>query len=611
MKKWIMGGAAFMMAAFIAQADAAEKRHGIAMHGAVKYGPDFPHFDYADPAALKGGALKIPAFAATFDSLNPFALKGIAASGVGSLVYESLMVQSSDEAFSMYGSLAQYVSVADDRRSVTFTLNPKARWHDGQAVTADDVVFSFEKLTTEGAPVYQFYYGDVEQVEKQDAATVTFHFKSDENRELMMILGQLPILPKHYWEGRDFGATTLEPPLGSGPYRVKSLEQGRTITYERVPDYWGADLAVTVGQNNFDTIQVDYYRDSTVRSEAFKGGAFDFQYENTAKTWATGYDIPEVADGQIVKHEFDHGVGSGMQGFFFNTRRPLFQDVRVRQALGYAFDFEWSNKNLFNGQYKRTTSYFSNSELASSGLPTGRELEILEAYRGKIPESVFTQEFSVTQTDGSGNIRPQLKDAVGLLKAAGYGVKDRKMVHLETGKPLTFEVLLLASPVWDRVVLPYKKNLERIGIDVTVRSVDSAQYKQRIDTFDFDMIVDVIGQSLSPGNEQYSFWGSESAQREGGRNRIGIQDPVIDTLIEQVVQAPNREELIVRTRALDRVLLSHHYVIPHWHLGIARIAVWNKFGMPKLYPSYSRGYTAWQYWWFDPEKQATLKEKRE
>lgn len=609
MKKWVTLSIMFLGLALGKTGEAAEKSHGIAMHGDLKYGPDFTHFEYVNPDAPKGGKIKVHAFAPTFDSLNPFALKGVAASGIGALVYESLMASSVDEAFSKYGLIAQTVEVPEDRSWVGYELNPKARWHDGQPITADDVVFSFETLMAKGAPIFQFYYSGVDRVEKTGDMSVKFHFKSTTNRELVMIVGQLPVIPKHYWENRDFEATTLEPPLGSGPYKVKTLDQGRSITYERVAEYWGADLPVNKGLYNFDEIQVDYYRDSTVRFEAFKGGAFDFNYETTAKTWATGYDIPEVKKGEIIKYEFAHEVGTGMQAFVFNIRRPIFQDPRVREALGYAFDFEWSNKNLFNGQYARTESYFSNSELASTALPQGRELEILEAYRGKIPDTVFTTEFKTPKSDGSGNIRPQLKQAIKLLKEAGYGIKDRKMVNLQTGEPLTFEMLLLANPVWDRIALPFKKNLERLGIDMTIRSVDTAQYKERTDTFDYDMIVDAIGQSSSPGNEQYDFWTSTAAKREGSRNSIGIENPVIDELVDLVVHAPDRDELVARVRALDRVLLSYHYVIPHWHSRVARIAAWDKFGMPAVYPKYDRGYTLWHYWWLDPQKAEKLQKR--
>ncbi|NVK20127.1 MAG: ABC transporter substrate-binding protein [Methylocystaceae bacterium] len=588
---------------------AAEKRYAVSMHGDIKYGPDFTHFDYTNPNAPKGGTIRLYAPGSTFDTLNPFTMKGVPAYA-SSLPYETLTTQSMDEPFTAYGLLAETIEMPDDRSWVAFHLRKEARWHDGQPVTADDVVFSFNTLVKEGHPRYRIYYGDVEGVEKTGERSVKFTFKNDENRELAMIIGQLPILPKHYWADTDFTKTTLQPPLGSGPYKIKSFESGRNIVFERVKDYWGKNLAVNAGQNNFDEIRFDYYRDDTVAVEAFKGGAFDFRYENVAKNWATAYNIPEVKNGLIQKLRFQHEVGAGMQAFVYNIRRDKFKNPLVRQALAYAFDFDWANKNLFHDEYTRTASYFANSELAASGLPSGRELEILEKYRGQIPEEVFTKEYQPPKTDGSGNIRSNLKTAVGLLKQAGYGIKDKKLVNLKTGEPLSFEILLQASPAWERIVLPFKKNLSRLGIDVSVRMVDTAQYKERTDTFDYDIIVDVLGQSQSPGNEQYDYWTSAAADRQGSRNSIGLKNPVIDELVDLVVNAPSREELVVRTHALDRVLLWGHYVIPNWHLKSARILAWNKFGMPDVWAKYNPGYSAWAFWWFDAEKAEKLKDMR-
>ncbi|MDV7339714.1 extracellular solute-binding protein [Terasakiella sp. A23] len=601
--------AGLMGLAVSVSAMAAEKRYAVSMHGDIKYGPDFTHFDYTNPDAPKGGTLRLSALGSTFDTFHGFTLKGIPAIG-SSFPFETLTTQSLDEPFSAYGLLAETIQMPEDRSWVAFDLRKEARWHDGKPVTADDVVFSFNTLMEKGHPRYRFYYADVTGVEKTGERSVKFTFKDDKNRELAMIVGQLPILPKHYWADKDFTKTTLVPPLGSGPYKIKSFESGRNVVYERVKDYWGADLAVNAGQNNFDEIRFDYYRDATVAVEAFKGGAFDYRYENVAKNWATAYDIPEVKNGLIKRLRINHEVGTGMQGFVFNIRRDKFKDPLVRQALAYAFDFDWANKNLFHNEYTRTNSYFSNSELGSSGLPTGRELEILEKYRGKVPESVFTTEYIPPKTDGSGKIRKNLKEAVGLLKKAGYVVKNRKLVNLKTGKPLTFEILLQASPAWERIVLPFKKNLERLGVDVSVRMVDTAQYKERSDTFDYDVIVDVFGQSQSPGNEQYDYWTSASADRNGSRNSIGVKDPVIDELVEMVVNAPTREELVMRTRALDRVLLAGHYVIPNWHLKVARIVAWDKFGMPEKWAKYNPGYSAWAFWWFDEEKAKALEKKR-
>ncbi len=589
-------------------AQAAEKKHAVAMHGDIKYGPGFTHFDYTNPDAPKGGVLKLSAIGSTFDTFNSFTLKGISAPGAG-LPFESLTVQSSDEPFTGYGLLAESIEMPEDRSWVSYDLRKEARWHDGKPVTPEDVIFTFDILMSKGHPQFRFYYGGVDKVEKTGERSVKFTFKDNKNKELALIMGQMPILPKHYWEGKDFSKTTLEAPLGSGPYKVKSFEAGRNVVFERVEDYWGAGLAVNAGQNNFDEIRYDLYRDATVALEAFKGGAFDYRYENIAKNWATAYKIPEVENGLINKMLFEHQADVRMQGFVYNIRRDKFKDPLVRQALSYAFDFEWANKNLFHSQYHRTASYFSGSDLASTGLPKGRELEILETYRGRIPDEVFTKEYQPPKTDGSGKIRGNLKQAVMLLKKAGYVIKNRKLVHGKTGEPLTFEILL-NNPSWERIVLPFKKNLVRLGVDVSVRIVDTAQFKERSDTFDYDMIVEVFGQSQSPGNEQYNYWTSDAAGRNGSRNSIGIANPVIDELVELLVNAPSREELEHRTRALDRVLLWGHYVIPHWQLSAARIVAWDRFGMPETYPKYSPGYSAWAYWWVDQAKEEMLKEKR-
>ena len=588
---------------------AADKNYAASMHGDIKYGADFTHFDYTNPNAPKGGTIKLSALGSTFDSLNPYTLKGVSAIGA-SMPFESLTTQSLDEPFTAYGLLAETIEFPEDRTWVQYEIRTEARWHDGKPVTPEDVIFTFNTLMTKGHPQFRFYYAGVKGVEKTGERSVKFTFKDDKNRELAMIMGQMPILPQHYWADKDFSKTTLEAPLGSGPYKIKSFEAGRNIVFERVKDYWGNDLAVNAGQNNFDEIRFDYYRDATVAVEAFKGGAFDYRYENVAKNWATAYNIDEVKNGLINKLRIEHEVGTGMQGMVFNIRRDKFKNPKLRQALAYAFDFDWANKNLFHDEYTRTASYFSNSELASSGLPQGRELEILEKYRGKIPDEVFTTEYIPPKTDGSGKIRKNLKAAVTLLKEAGYVIKNRKLVNAKTGEPLTFEILMQTDPAWERILLPFKKNLSRLGVGATIRFVDTAQYKRRLDTFDYDMIVSVFGQSQSPGNEQLNYWTSGAAAKEGSRNVIGVANPVIDDLVNLVINAPNREELVVRTRALDRILLWGHYVIPNWHLKVARIVAWDRFGMPKIYPKYSPGYSAWSFWWIDPNKDAALKAKK-
>lgn len=564
--------------------------HGLAMHGAPKYGPGFKHFDYVNPEAPKGGEIRLAEIGG-WDSLNPFIVKGDPPAGAD-LPFETLMVNSADEAFSEYGLIAESVEVPADRSWVIFNLRPKARWHDGKPITADDVVFSFEVLKAKGHPRYRFYYAAVDKVEKLAERRVRFAFKPGDNRELPLIIGQLPILPRHYWQGRDFAVTTLEPPLGSGPYKVASFDTQHTITYERVKDYWGADLAVRKGEYNFDRIRYDSYRDTTVALEAFKAGEYDWRAENEAKKWATAYeDWTGLKDGRGRKNAFANQRPAGMQGYAFNLRRALFADIRVRRALGLAFDFEWTNKTLFYSQYKRTASYFANSELASQGLPSPLELKVLEPLRAQIPPEVFTAEFKPPATEGDGNIRPNLRAAMRLLEEAGWRVVDGKLVD-GSGRPFAFEILLV-QPAWERITLPFVRNLSRLGIEASVRTVDPAQYKNRIDHFDFDMVVHVWGQSQSPGNEQLGYWGSESADEAGGQNVAGIKNKAVDALIEQVISAPDRETLVARTRALDRVLLWNHYVIPQWHLGLDRLVWWDKFGMPDTVPANGVQVMAW------------------
>ena len=577
--------------------------HGVAMHGEPKYGPDFSHFDYVNPYAPKGGTLRVGVPQGSFDSLNNFIIRGNPASGLGSL-YDTLVTSSSDEAFTQYGLIAESIEMPEDRSWVIFNLRPEARFHDGHPLTADDVIFSFDILKDKGLPHFRAYYKNVTVAEKLGDHRIKFVFGEGENRELPLIIGQLPILPKHYWETREFDKTTLEPPLGSGPYKVQSVEPGRSISYARVEDYWGEDIPVNRGQNNFDLIIYDYYRDADVAIEALKAGAFDIRAENSAKNWATAYDIPAVDAGRLILDKIPTQMPEGMQSFAFNSRRFPFADRQVRRALTFAFDFETTNKNLFYGQYTRTKSYFSNSELASSGLPEGKELEILEQFRGRIPDEVFTTPYTVPETDGNGNVRANLRTAVNLLKDSGWEIRDGKMIEIESGRPLEFEILL-AQPqaAFERIFLPFIQNLERIGVSAELRRVDVSQFQNRLDNFDFDMIIGSWGQSLSPGNEQRNYWSSESATINGSRNYVGISDPAIDELIELVISAPDRESLVIRTRALDRVLLWGHYVIPNWHLAFQRLVYWNKFGRPDTLTLQG---TSTNYWWVDPEKEAAL-----
>jgi microcin C transport system substrate-binding protein len=578
--------------------------HAIAMHGEPKYGPHFTHFDYVNPDAPKGGTIRL-AQRGTFDSFNPFIPKGNAGEGWS---VERLLTHSGDEPFTEYGLIAETIEWPEDRSWVIFTLRPEARWHDGKPITVDDVIWSFETLKTKGHPFYRFYYGSVAVAEQVGERRVKFSFTETGNRELPLIVGQLPIMPKHYWEaeGRNFEKTTLEPPLGSGPYRVVDFEAGRYIVVERVRDYWGKDLAVNRGRANFERIRYDYFRDDTVIRQALKSGDIDYYDENQAKAWALEYDVPPVRDGWLKKIEVPHRNPTGMQAFVMNIRRPIFQDRRVRRALAFAFDFEWTNRNIFFSQYTRTESFFSNSELASSGLPEGEELEILEGYRGRVPAEVFTTPYWVPRTDGSGWPRGNLRQAFDLLAEASWVVEDMKLLDPETKTPMAFEILLV-SPAFERVVMPFVRNLKRLGIDARLRLVDESQYINRLRSFDFDMIVGGWGESESPGNEQREFWNSRAADLPGSRNRIGIKDPVVDELIELVITAPTRESLVARTRALDRVLLWGHYVIPNWHLRKQRLLYWDKFSRPEKPARFG---TSTDIWWFDPVKAANLERRK-
>lgn len=561
------------------------------MHGEPKYGPGFRHFDYVNPDAPKGGELRLAA-EGSFDNLNPFIPRGTAAAGA-SAMFETLLVGSADEPFTEYGLLAETIEVPQDRSWALFTLRREARWHDGRPVTAEDVIFSLETLRKHGHPFYRFYYQAIARVEKAGERKVRFSFAAGDNREMPLIAGQLPILPRHYWEGRDFSRTTLEPPLGSGPYRIAGFETGRHVLLERVREYWGRDLAVNRGMHNFDRIRYDYFRDATVIREAVKAGSVDLHFENQAKAWALDYDTPAVREGRLRKQAFDHDRPAGMQGFAMNTRRTIFQDLRVRQALAFAFDFEWSNRNLFFGQYKRSESYFANAELAATGLPGAAERKLLEPWRGQIPGEVFSEEYRAPATDGSGWPRENLRRAFALLAEAGWVVRDLRLVNERTGQPFSFEILLVGSG-FERIVLPYVRNLKRLGIEARVRVVDSSQYVNRLRAFDFDMIVSSWGQSNSPGNEQRDYWGSAAAKTAGSRNYTGISSPAVDALIDAIIAAPDRASLVERTRALDRVLLWSHLVVPNWHSPVDRVVFWDKFGYPEPPPMQG---TSTDYWW--------------
>lgn len=578
--------------------------HGLSLYGDLKYPENFKHFSYVNPDAPKGGTVKFAAIG-SFDNLNPFILQGTSADGLG-LVYDTLTTKSADEAFAEYGLIAASITLGPQREWVEFKLRPEARFHDGKPITSADVVFSFNILRTQGHPSYRSYYRDVSQAQAPDPQTVRFTLTNRDNRELPLILGQLPVLPAHDWQGRDFAKTTLTPPVGSGPYRVAMLEPGRFIQYERVENYWARDLPVNKGRHNFSKIRYDYYRDTTVTLEAFKAGEYDIRVENSAKNWATGYASPALEQRWFLKRMVANGNPQGMQGFLFNLRRPLFQNIRVREALNLAFDFEWSNRTLFHGAYTRTNSYFANADLAATGLPSPEELRLLEPHRTNLQERVFTQAFAAPQTDGSGNQRANLIQAAALLKAAGWRVGANKQLVDEKNQPFEFEILLV-QPEFERICLPYLNSLERLGIRARVRVVDSAQYENRLEKFDFDMTVGSFGQSLSPGNEQRDYWGSASAKLEGGRNLIGIQSPVVDALVDAVVGASDRNQLITATRALDRVLLWQFHVVPHWHIGVHRVAYWNKFGLPANPPPYEFSTDTW---WVDATQAQALEAAR-
>ena len=566
--------------------------HAIAMHGEPKYDQNFISVEYVSNNAEKGGSIVRSAIG-TYDTFNPFTLKGTSAAGIG-LLYESLTVGSSDEAFTEYGLLAKSIEWPDDRSWVTFTLRDEAKWHDGKKITSDDVVWTFNTLMEKGHPFYKYYYGDVSEVIKITENKVKFEFSTNTNKELVLIVGQLPVLPKHYWENKNFEETTLDVPIGSGPYKVKSFDAGRSITYELDMDYWGFEnniVPIKVGKDNMGSIRYDYYKDRGVEREAFKSGEIDFFSENTSKEWATGYDIDAVTEGLIKKELIPHENPQGMQAFAFNTRKDIFADKRVRKALSFAFDFEWTNKNLFYGAYKRTDSFFENSELASSGLPSQAELAYLNPYIDQLPKEIFNEEYSNPKTDGSGFIRNELQEATKLLQEAGWKLRDGKLEN-SNGEPFEFEILLV-SPAFERIVLPFIDNLEKLGINASLRTIDSSQYQKRIESFDFDMVVFTFSQSLSPGNEQRNFWSSGAADTNGSRNIIGIKNNVIDLLIENLINAKDREDLITISRALDRVLLWNYYVIPQWHISAYRVLYWDMFDQPKQKPKYSLGFDTW------------------
>lgn len=587
-----------------AQAQTAEPawHHATALAGTPKYGPDAKHFDYVNPDAPKGGVVRL-SDTGGFDTFNPILPKGNTAPGLG-LMYDSLMETALDEVdiSASYGVIAEAMRYPDDFSWVEYRLNPKARWQDGTPITATDVIWSFEKIT-ELNPPQRFYYKNVVKAEELPGGIVRFEFDTKGNRELPHIVSQVLVLPKHWWEGvdakgekRDIGRGTLEPPLGSGPYKIKSFVANRDIVYERVKDYWGENLPIRVGTNNFDEVRYAVFLDQAVELEAFKGDQYDFRQELSASQWSKAYDFPAVRDGRVVKEEFvDKGSGR-MQAYVPNLRREKFQDPRVRQALNYAYDFETTNEIVSANLLKRIGSYFAGTDLGATGLPEGLELEILEGLRGEIPDEVFTTEYKNPVGGNPQNVRANLREAVKLLTAAGYKLDGGRLIDPKSGEQFTIEMLYFDKSA-ERNLLPYSKNLESIGIRTILRIVDQPQYINRINARDFDMATLVWVQSLSPGNEQRDFWGSEAADREQSRNYAGIKNPAIDKLIDRVVFAKDREELLAATKALDRVLLWNHYVVPQFYADVDRTARWNRFGHPKTMPEFTFAFPT--IWWYD------------
>ena len=609
-----VGGLPVIGTAKAQSAGEAPWRHALSLFGKVKYPADFKRFDYVNPEAPKGGVARQIAVG-TFDNFN-IVVSGVKGqvSGAVAFIYESLLTPALDEVSTEYGALAEAVSHPDDFSFVTYRLRPQAKWHDGKPVTTDDVIFSLDSFKKHH-PMYSAYYSHVVKAEKVGEREVKFTFDAPGNRELPQIVGQLTVLPKHWWEGtdaqgrkRDVSATTLEMPLGSGPYRVKEFVAGRSIALERVKDYWGRDLAANVGRNNFDELRYEYFRDATVAIEAFKADQVDWRTENSAKNWATAYDFPAVTEKRVILEEFANRSSGVMQAFVPNLRRAKFSDPRVRRALNYAFDFEEMNKQIFYGQYKRISSYFDGiDELMATGLPQGKELEILETVRAEVPPEVFTTAYTNPVGGSPEAVRDNLREALRLFKEAGYEVRDRKLVDVKTGAQFTLE-LLNQDPSFERVTLFYKPSLERLGIAVSVRTVDPTQYENRTRDWDFEVVTNSWGESQSPGNEQREFWSSKTADIAGSRNIAGIKNPAIDKLIEWLIYARDRDDLVAATKALDRVLLWNHYVVPQWTYTKVRTARWDRFGRPTELPRY--GQSGFPFiWWYDPDKAARIAKK--
>lgn len=585
----------------------AEPRHGLSVFGALKYAPDFKHFEYVNPDAPKGGRIVTMGTggASTYDTFNGYILKGDAAQGL-ELLFDTLMVRAEDEPDSMYGLVAESVDVASDGKSVVFKLRPQAKFSDGTPLTADDVVASFHLLKEKGHPAYAMPLRDVANAEALDATTVKYTFQGDLVRDLPITVASLPVLSKAYYATQPFEETSLKPPLGSGPYLIGEFNPGTYVTYKRRADYWAKDLPVNRGRYNFDEIRFDYYRDRNVELEAIKSGAFDLREEFTSVDWATGYDIPAVREGRLVKDTLPDARPSGAQGFFINTRRDKFKDPRVRKALDLAFDFEWSNTKLFYKLYTRTQSFFENSDMKAAGPASAEERALLEPFKDKLPTGIFDAPYSPPATDGSGNNRENLRQAFELLKAAGWTVGADRIARNAKGEALDLEILMF-EPAFERIAGPYVEKLKKIGVNASIRRVDPAQYERRTKSFDFDMTTQRYALRLTPGIELRAYWGSEASKTDGSFNLAGIADPVIDALVDKVVAAKSREELITATRAIDRVLRASHYWVPHWYKAAHNIAYWTKFSRPAVQAKYDPGIL--DTWWYDPAKAAALQTK--
>lgn len=582
------------------------KSHAISTHGSPKYSKDFTHFEYANPNAPQGGTLRV-AEIGTFDSLNPYSLKGRAELNTLLLMQDHLMESSLDEPSVHYGLIAESVEYTDSRKWIIFHLNPKATFSDGTPITAEDVVFSFETLMKDGGPQYKLYWADIEKAEVLSKHAVKFHNNNPGNTELFTILGQVPVLPKHYWSSRDITKSTLEIPVTSGPYTVESVDPGRKITYKKVKNYWAQNVPTRKGMFNYEQVEATYYKDPDVRLEAFKAGEFDIQFEGTAKNWATAYDIPAVKSGKMIKVEIPDHNSKGMNGLIFNLRKEKLQSAALRQAINYAFDFEWTNKNIFYNAYSRTDSFFENSPMASQGTPSVEELSILNKHKKNIPEDVFTKTYIQPTTDGSGNNRKNLKTAKAILTSAGYKISNGKLIDPKTKQPVTLEIIE-SSSVYEGLINPWIANLKKLGIEANFRVVDASQYISRVKSFDYEATILGIPQSLSPGNEQRYYWGSNTIDQEGSRNYMGISNPAIDAIIELVINAKTHREQITATRALDRILLHSHFAVPLHHSDKFRVAYWNKFSRPEVPPKYDYQFIYGPYfWWHDTKKAADLK----